>query len=178
MRTPLNSPYQTVVAVTVVCMFLNVFFPLNFSLSAEATQYPLKLTITIEKTTYQLKEPVNITLSLTNIGNENVTIQFPRDRDDFIVYDENFIKVYREAENAVYDAAVHPPHIMKPGETGNFKLTWYQSTGWEVVGRVGQPDFKIIHYWAEPGVYYIVGVFISSTYNLTLQTPPIRITIA
>jgi hypothetical protein len=168
-------PFQMIAAVTVAFMFLNAFLPLNSSPSAETTQYPFKLTTTLGKVTYKLREPVNITLSLKNIGNENATVRSVPHPFDFIVYDENFIKVYRFGEDHGYTAIYRPPHTMTPKETINGKLTWHQSIGFEVIGRVGQPDFKIIYHWAKPGSYYIIGVF--TTYNVTVQTPPIRITI-
>jgi hypothetical protein len=167
----------TIIASVMVFILLNAFVPLDFSAQAEAIEYPFKLTTTLEKTTYKLREPVNITLCLENIGNENITLQFAIDREDFIVYDENFIQVYRLDEDRGYVTVYLPPHIMKPGETSNFTLTWYQSTGWETSGTIGTPDFEIIYHWAKPGTYYITGVFISGTNNVTLQTPPIRITI-
>jgi hypothetical protein len=173
----LKSPYQTIIAVTVTFILLNAFFPLPFQ--AESTQYPFKLTITLEKTTYKLREHVYIKFYLKNIANENLTIQFPwQEIDDFIVYDENFVKVYRLNEERVFADVLNPPRTMKPGETLNWTLTWYQSTGWEVLGTVGNPDFEIRYYWAEPGVYYIVGIFESETYTVTVRTPPLMITIA
>lgn len=170
-----KSPTQMIAAVTVAFMFLNAFLPLNSSLSAETTQYPFKLTTTLGKAAYKLREPVNITLSLKNIGNENTTVRPIPYPFDVIVYDENFIKVYRLGENRVYDTMRHPPYTMTPEETINDTLTWHQSIGFEVIGSVGQPGFKIIYHWAKPGSYYIIGVF--TTYNVTLQTPPIRIII-
>jgi len=170
-----KSPLQMVTAVTIMFMFLNAFLPLNSSLIAETTQYPFKLTTTLGKPAYKLREPINITPSLKNIGNENATVRSVPNPFDFIVYDENFIKVYRYGENHGYATMYYPPYTMTPEETINDTLTWHQSIGFEVIGRVGQPDFKIIYHWAKPGSYYIIGVF--TTYNATLQTPPIRITI-
>lgn len=171
----LKSPSQMVTAVTITCMVLTAFLPINLlSIETEAIQYPFKLTTRLEKTTYNLREPVNIKFSIENIANENATINLVPSPFDFIVYDENFVKVYREAENVGYDTVYHPPHIIKPGEALNITEIWYQNTSWKSFSAIGTPDFEIRYYWAEPGNYYVTGIFY---YITEIKTPPIRITI-
>jgi hypothetical protein len=74
-KLSVKSPFQMVTLVTVIFMFLNAFLPINFFfLQAEATEYPFKLITTLEKPTYNLSEPVNVTWTLINIGDENITL--------------------------------------------------------------------------------------------------------
>jgi hypothetical protein len=152
-----KSAFQTSAVTSVMALvILNAFLPLNFSLQAETTQYPFKLTTILEKTTYQLREPINITLCLENIGNENVTLHYPSNLRDIIVYDENFNKIYGYSEDRLYPDIYHARYVIKPGEVINFPETWHQS--------------------AEPGNYYVTGIF-TSAYRIMLQTPAVRITI-
>ena len=171
--------FQMIAAVTVTFMFLNALLPLNLSsVETEAIHYPFRLMTSLENATYNLREPINIPLYLENIGNENVTLEYPTAKHfDFVIYDKNFNQIYRLGENRGFVAIWLPPRNMEPGETINATLTWYQETGWEVISRVGQPDFEIRYYWAEPSNYYVIGIFTSATYDINIQTPAMRITI-
>lgn len=167
-----KSPLQMVITATTIFMFLNAFLPLNFSsFEAGATQYPFKLTISLEKTSYKLKEPINITLYMQNIGEESIFLRHPK-QFDFIVYDDVFNKVYKLGEHSGWVALWQPPIEVEPGEIVNTTRTWYQDIGFERV----EPGL-IHYYWAKPGTYFVTGVFSSATYNVTLETPAIRITI-
>jgi hypothetical protein len=163
-----------VIAVTAIFMLLNAFLPLNFShLKTETTYYPFKLTMSLEKITYSLREPINIILYLENIGNESVTLEYPSPSHfDSIICDENFNQVYGLGEHRGWVTLWLPPHEIEPGETINTTLTWYQEVGFKRV----EPGV-IYYYWAKPGIYYVTGIFTSATYNVTLNTPAIRITI-
>lgn len=167
-----KSPFQMITAVTVIFMLLNAFLPLNFSpVKAEATQYPFKLITSLENTTYRLGEPINVTLCLENIGNESLTLEHPS-QFDFIICDENFNQVYKWGEHHGFVGLWLPPHKIEPGEIISTTSTWYQEVGFKRV----EPG--VIHYyWAKPSTYYVTGVFTSATYNVTLNTPAIRITI-
>jgi hypothetical protein len=160
-----------------VFALLNAFLPLSISLQAQRTRYPFKLSTTIEKTTYQLREPINITLRLENVGSENVTLEYQFTLFDFIIYDENFRQIYRWGKYVGSIGIWLPPYKMKPGGNFNTTLTWYQSVGFEVIGDVGAPDFEIRYYWAEPGKYYLTGIFADYHGEFRLQTPAVRITI-
>ena len=116
-KLPLKSPLQAVVATTIIFMFLNATFPLNFALQTEATEYPFKLTVALEKTAYRLGETVNITWSLTNIGEENVTLYCNRERLlDFIILDENFNHVFWYGLHMGRFLVVLPPLSLVPGD--------------------------------------------------------------
>lgn len=55
-------------------LWINNIITSSMNRTVEAIQYPFELVMTLGKTTYSLGEPVNITLSLTNISDENVKI--------------------------------------------------------------------------------------------------------
>jgi len=165
-----KSPFQMVTLVTVIFMFLNAFLPINFFfLQAEVTEYPFKLITTLEKSTYSLSEPVNVTWTLINIGDENITLYHSCDTFDFIVYDENFNYVF---QYGTYHAILHivlPFAPIPPGMTINLTASWKQI----YYGSENVPQREQV----PPGTYYIVGTFLSSTYKSYLETSAIKITI-
>lgn len=166
-------PFQTTVIASVVAfMLLNAFVPLNFSAQAETTKYPFKLTLALEKTTYKLREPINLTLHLQNIGEQSVLTDLRE--FDSIIYDENLNEIYRWSKDHGWIANVPPATEIEPWKILNVTyMTWYQSIGFT---RVGPGEIE--YYWAKPGAYYVTGLFYSYYYNVTLETPAIRITIA
>lgn len=98
-------------------------------LVAEATQYPFKLTISIEKNTYKLYEPINMTVTLKNVGEKNVTITFlsrpnPSPYWFWRVYDENDQLVF------YHKAAVSVPSLeemtLQPAQSMQQNCTWDQ----------------------------------------------------
>ena len=169
-----KSPLQLVTAVTIVFMFLNTFMPLNFSpIEAEATAYPFKLKITLEKTTYKPRELVNVTWILINIGEENITLYHSADiLFDFIVYDEDFLHVFR------YRSEVGIPMIYLPFTPLPPSHNWTVTECWDqTYDGSGDVIPALWHKEVSPGIYYVTGFFSSSTYRIKLQTPAIRITI-
>lgn len=162
-----------VIAITLVFMLLNVFLPLNFSF---AVGYPFMLTVTLEKTAYKLKEPVNITLTLINIGEENITFQSFYDfLVDFIVYDTNFVQVYQYwKEHGIVDT-LHLIPPFQPGEKWTFPYIWYQENGLVYQGLSQDPPayYKKV----PPGTYYIIGIFDSTSNKVRLETPAVKITV-
>ena len=170
-----RSPYQTfVIASVVIFVFLNIFLPLNFSsLEAEKTQYPFRLTVELEKSTYNLEEQVNVTWILTNIGEENVTLYNSIDYPfDFVVYDENYNYVFRFRQYVAVPMMVYAIAHIAPNDSLTLTGVWKQIYD-SIAGSQNRADFMN----AMPGIYYFSGFFESRTYNLTLQTPPIRIVI-
>lgn len=168
-----KSPVQTVALVTVIFMFLNAFLPLNFShIKAEAVEYPFKLAITLEKTTFKFGEPVNVTWILTNIGDENVTLNHSIDVLGFLIRDENFIHVYREGSRVLMMVYPFPP--IAPGESWTCTEVWRQVYDDQVI-KLSSTYYvlkKVL-----PGTYYVSGYSWITTYDVDLETPVIRITI-
>jgi hypothetical protein len=124
----------------------------------------LQLTLAVEKTTFSLGEPVNLTITLTNISNK--TVSFTHTGLDF-----NF-QVYNDSNNLVYQwsnfmaipqfVAIEP---FPAGESRSQSFTWLQTCNFNISVN-GDP--------VSPGTYSIVGQS-SSTYGI--QTPPVQITI-
>jgi len=163
-----KSPLQIVAGVAIIFMFLNAFLPLP--IEAEATEYPFKLTIALEKTMYKLGELINVTWILTNIGKENITLYHSADiLLDFTVYDENFNHVYRYRSDHLTPAIYYPFNPIPPGD--NVTLTGFWDQIYDGSGNV-MPEL-----WGKeipPGIYYLSGIFPSTTYHIMLQTPAIR----
>lgn len=169
----IKSPLQLVTGVTIVSMCLNIFLPLNFlSVETQATEYPLKLITTLEKTTYKPGERIKVTWTLINIGEENLTLYTTRDRFDFVVYDENFIHVFQYGSYIFIAQIVLPWAPIPPNGNATATAFWKQI--------YDGSENTIPELWLKkvpPGTYYLTGIFDSLTYDVQLQTPPIRITI-
>ena len=169
-----KSPLHMIAGIAIIFMFLNAFLPLNFSpVEAEATEYPFKLTIALEKTTYNLGELINVTWTLINIGEENVTLYHSADTlFDFIVYDENFIHAFRYGSEWGTLTVYYPFAPIPPGDKRTLTGFWDQI--YDGSGNVRQ---ELWHKEVPPGTYYVSGIFSSATYNVKLKTPAIRITV-
>jgi hypothetical protein len=120
----------------------------------------LQLTMVLGKTAYSLGEPVNLTLTITNISNQ--TINFMHTGLDF-----NF-RVYNGTNNVVYQwsnfkaiaqfIAIVPLHA---GESRSANFTWLQTCNFNASVE-GDP--------VSPGTYNIIGQT-GPTYGI--QTTPI-----
>lgn len=151
---------QMVMATVIVFMFLNAFLPLDFML--QSTEYPLKLKTTLEKTMFRLGEPVNVTSTLTNIGNENFTLPFIDYPLDFLIRDINFNRVFRYHSNLLWPRIV--PAVPITIELGDSMTT---TSIWEQV-------YDDSYTQVPSGTYYVAGIF---RYGVRIETPVIRITI-
>jgi hypothetical protein len=133
-------------------------------LVGSGTKGDLELTMTIDKSVYSFGEPINLTLTITNISQQ--TINFTHTGLDFD------FQVTNDTNNLVYQWSNFKfiPQFMSTEElpaggiiTSNF--TWPQICNFntQVEGDA-----------AAPGTYFIIGQT-GSTYNI--QTNPIQITI-
>lgn len=166
-----NLSYQTIVISVIAFTLLNAFVPLNLPSQAETTSYPFKLTITLEKTTYKSGENINVTWILTNIGNETLTLYSSRDDvPDFMVRDVNSNYVFRYKAYIGTYQIIYPIAQIEPGHNVTLVGLWKQIYDGSAIVRV---PFKQV----PPGTYYASGLLISYTYNVELETPPVRITI-
>ncbi len=124
----------------------------------------LELTMTLDKTVYSLGEPVNLTLTITNISDQ--TINFTHTGLDFD------FQVTNDTNNLVYQwsnfiaipqfIAIEP---LPAGESISANFTWLQTCNFNAQVN-GDP--------VSPGIYNIIGQT-GSTYGI--QTTPIQITI-
>jgi len=167
-----KSPLQMVTAVTIVVMCLNTLLPLNLApVEAEATEYPFKLKITLEKTTYKPGEQVNVTWTLTNIGEENITL-YSSDMLGFVIRDKDFNHVYRKGSRGLAVVIPYPP--IPPSENRTSTDVWRQVYDDRIL------KLQNIYYVLKkvpPSTYYVSGYSWISTYNVELETPPVRITV-
>jgi len=152
-KTPSTVPTQTPTST-----------PPPTSLQATSVNGSFELTISVEKTVYIVGEPVNVTLSITNISNQ--TVNFTHTGMDF-----DFV-VTNSTDNVIYQWSIgraFPMFIMieplQPRENVTATYTWAQicNTNPSKVGTL-----------VSPGTYYIAGKS-NSIYGL--QTAPVKIVI-
>jgi hypothetical protein len=126
-------------------------------------QLGLKLTMTLEKTVYSLGEPINVTLTATNISNQTINFAYAAWTFDFLVYNDTSF-VYQWSSFRVFPMFIinWPLDI---GENITNVLVWPQTCNVTAVSE-GIP--------VSPGTYYIVG----QVPSYGLETTPIRVTIA
>jgi hypothetical protein len=147
--------------------------PLSPPPTAEGVSGALQLTMALEKTEYTLGEPVNITLTLTNISNETTTI-------DFSAYNNFDFRVYNGTNSTLYQWSNHWLGVAVPqviwletlnaGESLSENFVWSQ-TCYNTGLSEGVP--------ISSGEYNIVGQIgsVISTKNSMIETTPIQITI-
>jgi len=135
------------------------------------TNYPidnLEITVTTDHNMYRwIFEPVEITISIENQGEEDKTLTFPSSKNcDFIIrkglrrkipnlllYQWSLDKFFQQGFEYV---------TIPAGETWSQTLTWRQ---------IGTFLFSRLHYKVLPGTYYITGQIptIDRTYTDTVQ---------
>ena len=129
-------------------------------------QFGLKLTMTLEKTEYSLGEPINITLTITNIGNQTVNFSLAPSNWDFLVYNNTNDTVFEWLKSGRAFPMWVENVPLDPGMSLAEIFTWPQTFWiWNTTGVSGG--------MVSPGTYYIVGQY--SAYSL--QTTPIQVTI-
>ena len=166
-----NLSYQTIVVSVIAFTLLNALLPLNFPFQAETTDYPFKLIITLEKTVYKSGENINVTWILTNVGSETLTLYNSRDDvPDFMVRDVNSNYVFRYRAYIGTYQIIYPIAQIEPGNNITLFGLWKQIYDGSAI--IDLPFEQV-----PSGTYYMSGLLISYTYNVELETPPIRITI-
>jgi hypothetical protein len=126
-------------------------------------QLGLKLTMTLEKTVYSLGEPVNVTLTVTNIGNQTFNFTFGGWTFDFFVYnDTGFLYEWLSFRILPMFITTLP---LDPGQNMTRVLVWPQTCNVTATSE-GIP--------VSPGTYYIIG----QVQSYDLQTTPIQVTVA
>ena len=124
----------------------------------------LELTMTLDKTSYFLGEPVNLTLTLTNVSNQTINYEHTGLDFDFQVYNGTNNPVYQWSNfQAIPQFIALEPLYAGASISANF--TWLQTCNYNA--QV-QGDLIL------PGTYYIVGQT-GPIYGI--QTTPIQLTI-
>jgi hypothetical protein len=138
--------------------------PTQTPTQATGNSQQLQLTLSIEKTSYSLGEPVNLTLTITNISSQTIDFTHTGLDFDFQVYNDTNNLVYQWSNfRAIAQFITIQP--FSPGQSTPQDFTWSQACNFNESVQ-GKP--------VSAGTYYIVGLS-SRTYGL--QTSPIQITI-
>ncbi len=115
----------------------------------ETTYGPIRLTMRLEKTTYRLGEPVNITLTVTNVGNETVLLGFSVFcKTNFVVCNKSYQTIF-DYFTSVGWLGIGGEVVLDPRESLSQTLTWDQ------LEIDNFPPFAFRH--VQPGIYYIKG---------------------
>jgi hypothetical protein len=136
-------------------------------------QLGLRLTLMLEKTECTLGEPVNITLTLTNISNQTTTIYLSAYNDfDFRVYNGTNSTLYQWSNHwlGVAIPQVIWAETLNAGESLSENFVWSQTCNNTGLSE-GVP--------VSPGEYNVVGQIgsVLSAKNSTIETTPIQVTI-
>lgn len=124
----------------------------------------LELTMTIDKQSYSLGEPINLTLTITNISNQTINFEHTGLDFDFQVFNDTNNLVYQWSNfKAIAQFIAIVP--LPAGENMSTNFTWLQTCNFNASVQ-GDP--------ISPGIYSIVGKT-GPTYGI--QTTPIQLTI-
>lgn len=138
-------------------------------------QLGFKLTLTLQKTEYILGEPVNVTLTVTNISNQTTDFEEAPSWWDFLVYNDTYNGLYSWLRTS---GRVFPGYVTRvsldPGMGfTNEVMVWPQLCN-GTIDRYGAAVSPV-----SPGTYYIVGQYddFGHSFDYNFQTTPIQITI-
>jgi len=125
----------------------------------------LELTISLEKTVYEIGEPINVTLTITNVSQQTVDFTSTGMNFDFIVYNDTNNLVYQWSIGQAFPqiAMVQP---LAPGENVTATYVWPQTVK---TSMTSAENLQVA-----PGTYYIVG---ESNPIYGLETQPAKINI-
>ena len=136
-------------------------------------QLGLQLTMALQKTNYSLGEPVNVTLTLTNISNQTISfwLDFSFSYFEFKVYNGTNSILYSSLNDGGIQLPLAVVYTLSPEESLGANLVWnqtYNNTGFSPGGIP-----------VSPGTYFIVGQVGPIYYgtNSTIETTPIQVTI-
>ena len=124
----------------------------------------LELTMTVDKTAYSLGEPVNLTLTITNISSQTINFTHTGLDFDFQVYNDtnNVVYQWSNFQGIAQFITIEP---LPAGDSISANFTWLQTCNFNAQVQ-GDP--------VSPGTYNIIGQT-GPTYGI--QTTPIQITI-
>ncbi len=124
----------------------------------------LELTMALDKTIYGLGEPVNLTLTITNISNQTINFTHTGYDFDFQVTNDTNNQVYKWSNFQAFPDIVSITPL-QAGANISTNFAWLQTCNFNTSVE-GDP--------VSPGTYNIIGQT-SPTYGI--QTTPIQITI-
>jgi len=125
----------------------------------------LQLSISLPKTVFGIGEPVNVTLTITNVSAETVNFTSTGMNFDFLVFNATNNLVYEWSFGKAFPmfAFIEP---LKPGENVTATYTWPQT--------FSNPESLLENLQVPSGTYYIVG---KSSQSYGLETAPEKVTI-
>lgn len=142
---------------------------------AVSEQLGLELTLMLEKSEYSLGEPVNVTLTVTNIGNETLSFREAPSWWDFLVYNDTNDVLFRWRMGQISPMILREVPLDPGIGLTNKALVWPQTCN-KTVSSNGIPDFPV-----SPGIYYIVGRYnynpLGPSSNYNLETTPVQVII-
>jgi hypothetical protein len=148
---------------------------LNQSLTpsvAQGVYDGFQLTMTLEKTVYELGNPINISLTLTNISNQTVSfwLDFSFSYFQFLVYNSTGSAIYSSLNNGGALLPLAEDYTLNAGQSISDSYSWDQTWNNTFFSPEGIPVLS--------GAYYIVGQ-VGPIYgtNSTIETTPIQVTI-
>ncbi len=124
----------------------------------------LQLTMTTDKTTYSLGEPVNLTMTITNISTQTISFTHSGYDFDFQVTNDTNNQIYQWSNFKAFPDIITITQL-QPGENISANFTWLQTCNFDLSVQ-GDP--------VSPGTYNIIG---QSSQTYAIQTTPIQITI-
>ncbi len=132
--------------------------------SGSGTKGNLELTMTIDKTVYNIGEPVNLTLTITNVSQQTINFTHTGLDFDFQVTNDTNNQVYQYSNFKFIPQfiAIEP---LASGESISANFNWPQICNFNT---------QVQDDPASPGIYNIIGQT-GPTYGI--QTTPIQITI-
>jgi len=138
--------------------------PSTTPLQATSVNGSFELTVSVEKTVYSVGEPVNVTLSITNISKQTVNFTRTGMDFDFVVTNDTDNVIYQWSIGRAFPlfVAIEP---LQPGENVTATYTWPQTSNTNTSTESSS---------VSPGTYYILGKS-NSIYDL--QTAPVQIMI-
>jgi Intracellular proteinase inhibitor len=125
----------------------------------------LELTMALDKTIYNLGEPVNLTLTITNISNQTINFTHTGYDFDFQVTNDTNNQVYKWSNFQAFPDIVSITPL-QAGKSFSANFTWLQTCNFNV---------SVENYPVSPGTYNIFGQT-GPTYGI--QTTPIQLTIS
>jgi len=133
-------------------------------LQATSVNGSFELTVSVEKAVYSAGEPVNVTLSITNISKQTVNFTHTGMDFDFLVTNDTDNLVYQWSIGRAFPmfAMIVP---LQPGENMTATYTWPQTCN---------ANTSTASTLVSPGTYYIVG---KTNPIYALETGPVQIMI-
>ena len=133
---------------------------------ANSTVNGLLLSISLEKNVFEVGEPVNVTLTITNVSSETVDFTVTAMNFDFLVYNSSNGLVYQWSYLRVFPQYAYIDHLT-PGKTLTSTEIWPQTANIPTSGIENQQ--------VPAGTFYVIGEspggFVTAPTQITILNP-------